>query len=59
MAHRTIVRETAPRFFADERGATAVEYALVASGIGAFIAGTVWSLGSGVKGFFTTLAGLF
>jgi pilus assembly protein Flp/PilA len=54
-----MAQKVASRFFADESGATAVEYALVASGIGAFVAGTVWSLGSGVKGFFTTLAGMF
>ena len=59
MMDLTIARREALRFCADESGATAVEYALVASGIGAFVAGTVWSLGSGVKGFFTTLAGLF
>lgn len=51
-------RETA-RFAVDERGATAVEYALVASGVGAFVAATVVGLGGGVKNFFTTLAGMF
>ena len=50
---------TAVRFGADEGGATAVEYAMVASGIGAFVAATVVSLGGGVKNFFTTLAGMF
>ncbi len=59
MTNLTMAQKVASRFFADESGATAVEYALVASGIGAFVAGTVWSLGSGVKGFFTTLAGMF
>jgi pilus assembly protein Flp/PilA len=47
------------RFAADERGATAVEYAMVASGVGAVIAATVYSLGSGVKNLYTTLSGLF
>jgi pilus assembly protein Flp/PilA len=47
------------RFRADESGATAIEYALIASGVGAFVAATVYNLGSGVKKFFTTLAGLF
>ena len=46
-------------FCKDESGATAVEYAIVASGVGAFIAATVVVLGGGVKNFFTTLAGLF
>ena len=47
------------RFRADESGATAIEYAIVASGIGAFVAATVVSLGGGVKNFFTTLSGMF
>jgi Flp pilus assembly pilin Flp len=47
------------RLASDESGATAVEYAIVASGVGAFVAATVVTLGGGVKNFFTTLAGLF
>jgi pilus assembly protein Flp/PilA len=52
------LREIA-RFRADECGATAIEYAIIASGVGAFIAATVWSLGSAVKNMFTTLSALF
>ena len=37
------------RFVRDERGATAIEYALVASGIAVAIATTVVTLGSAVK----------
>jgi pilus assembly protein Flp/PilA len=37
------------RFMRDESGATAIEYALVASGIAVAIASTVVSLGSAVK----------
>jgi len=44
------------RFLCDERGATAIEYAIVASGIAVAIAATVTSLGSGVKGMFTSVA---
>jgi len=33
----------------DERGATAIEYAMLASGIGATIAATVFSFGSQLK----------
>ena len=40
---------SALRFLRDERGATAIEYALVASGIAVAIASTVMALGSGVK----------
>jgi len=46
------------RLLADESGATAIEYALVASGVGAAIAATVYQLGSGVKDFYSTLSGL-
>jgi pilus assembly protein Flp/PilA len=41
----TLVR----RFAADDRGATAIEYALIASGIGATVAATVYTLGSNLK----------
>jgi pilus assembly protein Flp/PilA len=37
------------RFSRDESGATAIEYALVASGVAVAIASTVVSLGSAVK----------
>jgi pilus assembly protein Flp/PilA len=37
------------RFRADESGATAIEYAMIASGIAVAIAATVWSLGSSIK----------
>jgi pilus assembly protein Flp/PilA len=41
------------RFGRDEGGATAIEYALVASGIGAAVAGAIESLGTNVKGLYT------
>ena len=37
------------RFRGDESGATAIEYALIAAGIGGTIAATVWSMGSTLK----------
>jgi pilus assembly protein Flp/PilA len=37
------------RFMRDESGATAIEYAMIASGVGVAIASTVMSLGSAVK----------
>jgi Flp pilus assembly pilin Flp len=37
------------RFCADERGTTAIEYALIAAGIGATIAATVYNMGSTLK----------
>jgi pilus assembly protein Flp/PilA len=44
------------RFLRDESGATAIEYAMIASGIGVAIATTVVSLGSTVKGLFTSVS---
>ncbi len=42
-------RQLAARFLADERGATAIEYALIASAIGVAIASTVWAFGSQLR----------
>ena len=33
----------------NEQGATAIEYALIAAGVGATIAATVWNMGSTLK----------
>ena len=37
------------RFHADQTGTTAIEYALIAAGIGATIAATVYNMGSTLK----------
>jgi pilus assembly protein Flp/PilA len=37
------------RLLADRRGATAIEYALMASGISLAIISTVWTLGTSIK----------
>jgi pilus assembly protein Flp/PilA len=50
------VSATLTRFWRDERGATAIEYAMIASGVAVAIAATVTSLGSGVKGLFTNVS---
>ncbi|MGH6767837.1 MAG: Flp family type IVb pilin [Xanthobacteraceae bacterium] len=42
----------------NQDGATAIEYALVASGIGAAVAATVWSLGTTTAAFYQSLAAL-
>jgi len=47
------------RMATDEHGATAIEYALVASGIGAAVAATVWSLGTTTNAFYASLANMF
>jgi pilus assembly protein Flp/PilA len=44
------------RFLRDESGATSIEYAVIASGVAVAIAATVMTLGSGVKGLFTSVA---
>jgi Flp pilus assembly pilin Flp len=47
-------------FCADQGGATAIEYAMIAAGVGAFIAASVLSLGSHMKvTFYDKLAALF
>ena len=46
------------RFYADESGATAIEYAMVASGIGVVVSTVVYTLGDKVKALFTNVSGL-
>jgi Flp pilus assembly pilin Flp len=43
----------------DENGGTAIEYALVAAGIGAAVAATVFSLGATTAGLYQSVANLF
>ena len=51
--------ETLRRFATDTSAATAIEYAMIASGVGAFLASTIYVLGGSVKGMLTTLSNLF
>ncbi|MGD0026940.1 MAG: Flp family type IVb pilin [Xanthobacteraceae bacterium] len=44
------------RFLRDEGGATAIEYAMIASGIAVAIAATIVSLGSSVQGLYNSVA---
>lgn len=44
--------QTVRQFVRDERGATAIEYALIAAGIAVAIASTVMSLGTSVKALY-------
>ncbi len=44
------------RFLRDARGATAIEYALIASGVSIVIVVTIVGLGTNVKGLLTTVA---
>ncbi len=46
-------------FIASERGATAIEYALIAGGISVVIVGAVIAIGVDVTGLFTTVQSAF
>ena len=54
-ARRAINKKSVRRFLRDESGATAIEYAMIASGIAVAIAGTIVSLGSSVKGMYSNV----
>jgi pilus assembly protein Flp/PilA len=43
----------------DESGGTAIEYALIAAGIGAAVAATVFSLGTTTAGLYQSVANMF
>jgi pilus assembly protein Flp/PilA len=48
------------RLLKDEGGATAIEYALIAAGVGVTIASTVWGVGSSLKeSWYDKLAAMF
>jgi pilus assembly protein Flp/PilA len=47
------------RFCSDESGATAIEYAMIASGIGVAVSTMVYTLGGKVKTLFTTVSSAF
>jgi pilus assembly protein Flp/PilA len=49
----------ATRFARDENGATAIEYAMIAAGIGTAIVAAVSTLGTTVKGMYETIAAAF
>lgn len=54
LSRRTIA--SVQRFLFDENGATAIEYAMIASGVGVAIAASVVSLGSNVKGLYSSVS---
>ena len=49
------IAEKARAFTRDESGATAIEYAMIASGIAVAIVAAVGSLGTATSGMFTTV----
>jgi pilus assembly protein Flp/PilA len=52
---KTVI-STARAFLCDESGATAIEYAMIASGIAVAIATTIVSLGTTVHGLYDSVA---
>jgi pilus assembly protein Flp/PilA len=50
------IRQLLARFLRDESGTTAIEYAIIASGVSIVIVGTVATLGTNVKAFYTSVA---
>ena len=58
-ARSTLPLHLHQQIISDEKGATAVEYALMTSGIGVAVAATVWSLGNTTSAFYASLASLF
>jgi pilus assembly protein Flp/PilA len=52
---RQSIEASVRRFVGDQTGATAIEYALIASGIAVAIATTIVSLGSGVEGLYSNV----
>ena len=55
---RPIMALLRARLAADEQGATAIEYALIASGVGAAVAATVYNLGSTTHGLYAHLSSM-
>jgi pilus assembly protein Flp/PilA len=51
-----VIAQSVFRFMRCESGATAIEYAMIASGIGVAIAASVVSLGSNVKSLFVSVS---
>ena len=56
---RSIMDLLRARLAGDEKGATAIEYALIASGVGAAVAATVYNLGSTTQGLYSHLSSMF
>jgi Flp pilus assembly pilin Flp len=56
---RSIMALLRARLAGNEQGATAIEYALIASGVGAAVAATVYHLGSTTQGLYTHLSSMF
>lgn len=59
-AVRHSLARLAARCWADRKGATAIEYAMIAAGIGVTIASTVWGVGTALKtNWYDKMANMF
>ena len=59
MDTQTPYGRTFRRFLRDERGATAIEYAIIAAGVAAVIVTAVNTLGEKVKGLYDSVVAAF
>lgn len=57
--NRWTMDRVASGFLADQRGSTAIEYALIAAGVGLAIIASVNQVGTDVAAFFASVAALF
>ncbi|MFZ0425876.1 MAG: Flp family type IVb pilin [Xanthobacteraceae bacterium] len=55
-SHKLTIVVTLRRFIRGESGATSIEYAMIASGIAVVLAASITSLGTNVKGLFTSVS---
>jgi pilus assembly protein Flp/PilA len=53
---RSLTIRSLREFLSDDRGATAIEYALIASGIAGAIIAVVMSVGTSVNGMYTSVS---
>jgi pilus assembly protein Flp/PilA len=56
---RSLTMRSLRDFVRDDGGATAIEYALIASGIAAAIAAVVMTMGTSVQGMYQSVANAF
>jgi pilus assembly protein Flp/PilA len=55
----TFIRNHVRRLARDASGATAIEYAIIASGVSVAIASVIYNLGSTLNGLYSSVAALF
>jgi pilus assembly protein Flp/PilA len=56
MERNKVVRNLIRQFFANQQGATAIEYGLIAAGISVAIIATVMGLGTNLNNTFSTVS---